>query len=183
MREAAVSASNPSLGADQRSRLDKSFRDHLAGIDPLVAQAGVGGVNLLDGSAAGDFATGDGGSGSATLTGFDLTSAGPLIGLSADASLTDAGTAGALADQLGGAIDRVQAAVGRITNQGAAIQGHLGVLAQASFAASPGGAQGLDSTLDQDGARLQALLIQQQLGQTGAGLANQAPQSILALFR
>jgi hypothetical protein len=37
--------------------------------------------------------------------------------------------------------------------------------------------------LDADGARLQALMVQQTLAARGSGVANQAPQALLALFR
>jgi flagellin len=59
------------------------------------------------------------------------------------------------------------------------IQGHLSVVGQLQSALS--GGQTAD--LDADGARLQALQLQQALSGQGAGVANQAPQTLLSLFR
>jgi flagellin len=173
LRQDALSAADSRLSSDARAALDTGFQTDLAGVQSAIAQAGIGGVNLLDGSAT------DGGQGgSASLTGVDLTLGGPLIGIAPGASLTDPGQAASLAEQLGSAIDNVRRAVGGIAQQGDAIQSHLAVLQQAGLAPSAGA-----SGLDTDGARLQALQIQQQLTLSGAAIANQAPQSILALFR
>ena len=183
MRQAAQNAADPGLGADARTALNDSFVAALAKIGQVVGQASVGGVNLIDGSVKGELQTGDGASGAADLTGTNLMATGALIGLSPDASLTDPTAAGGLADALTGAIDRVQSALDTISSQGQAIQAHLGVLAQASLALSPGQSGAVNTGIDQDGARLQALLVQQELSQAGASVANQAPQSLLALFR
>jgi flagellin len=183
MRLAAQNAADPSVGADARTALNDSFVAALAKIGQLVGQAQVGGVNLIDGTVKGELSTGDGASGAVSLTGTDLSAAGPLIGLSADANLTDPAAASGIADALGGAIERVRGAVDTISGQGQAIQAHLSVLAQASLALSPGQSGAVDTGINQDGARLQALLVQQQLSQAGASVANQAPQSLLALFR
>jgi flagellin len=173
LRQDALSAADSRLGSDARAALDTGFQTDLAGVQSAIAQAGAGGVNLLDGSAS------DGGqAGADSLTGVDLTLGGPLIGVAPGASLTDPGQAASLADQLGSAIDNVRRAIGGIAQQGEAIQSHLAVLQQAGLAASVDA-----SSLDSDGARLQALQIQQQLTLSGAAIANQAPQSILALFR
>ena len=40
-----------------------------------------------------------------------------------------------------------------------------------------------DANLEEASARLQSLQVQQQLGTQALSIANQAPQSILALFR
>lgn len=41
----------------------------------------------------------------------------------------------------------------------------------------------VDANLEEASARLQALQVQQQLGTQALSIANQAPQSILSLFR
>jgi flagellin len=173
MRQDALTASDATLGSDSRAALSQGFRDNLSQIQQAIAAAGVAGVNLLDGSV-------DGASeiGSATLTGVDLSLGGPVIGVGADASLADPAGAAALAGQLGASIDKVSLAIGAISAEGQAIEGHLQLVAQASLS----GLQG-QADLDADGARLTALSVQQQLSLTSSGIANQAPNAILSLFQ
>src|SRR5579864_2475029 len=169
LRQDALSAADSRLPADSRAALDTGFKADLAGVQGAIAQAKVGDLNLLDGSASAD--------GSAGPSGVDLRLGGPLIGVAADAGISDPGQAGSLAEQLGAAVDNVRRAVGGLAAQGEAIQNHLAVLQQAGLAATGGGG------VDADGARLQALQIQQQLAASGGAIGNQAPASILALFR
>jgi len=177
MQQAAQSASDPTLSSDSRSQLDAGFKSDLAQIQQAVASASVDGVNLLDGSAVNAQAAGG-----ATLSSYDLSLGGPLIGFGADAGLSTATSAAGLADELGQALDNVTQAIGQINTQGQAIQSHLTVISQAASALAPGLAGSINGSLDGDGARLQALQVQQQLSGAGGAISNQAPQAILALF-
>jgi flagellin len=176
IRQDAVAASSPDLDDDTRAALNSGFQAGLAQIQSTVAGASVGGVNLIDGSISGDLTAQQ--SPGATLTGTNLSVGGPLIGLPANASLSDPTSAAALADQLGAAIDNVGQAVGQIASQGQAISSHLSVVAQAGASMS-----GVDPNLDADSARLTALSVQQQLSLTNAPIGNQTPAAILSLFR
>ena len=59
------------------------------------------------------------------------------------------------------------------------IQTHLGLVSQMQSALSGAGAAGDGA----DGARLQALAVQQALAAQTGPVANQAPQALLSLFR
>jgi flagellin-like hook-associated protein FlgL len=178
MRQDAVSASDQNLDSDSRAALDSGFKAGLAQIQKAIAAAGVDGVNLLDGSVDGAANVA-----SATLTGVNLSLGGPLIGVGADASLSDPSAAASIAAQLGDAIDKVGRALDGITAQAQAIDTHLSLVARASLALSPGVSAGLNTSLDSDGARLSALQVQQQLSASQSGVANQTPNAILALFQ
>ena len=175
----AKSAADPSLSTDQRDALNADFQSNLAQINETLGGAGAGGLNLLDGSASGPQSL-DGG---ATLTGTDLSVGGPIVGLSPDANLSDAGSAASIADQIGQAIDQAGQALAQISSQGQTIESHLALVSQAASSLSPMLAGAINVGLNDDGARLQALQVQQQLAGVGSGLANQAPQAILALFQ
>ncbi|HEY2709845.1 MAG TPA: hypothetical protein VGI95_17480 [Caulobacteraceae bacterium] len=178
MRQDAASAADPSLSGDSRGALDQSFKTGLAAIQKAVAAAGVGGVNLVDGSVSGSANVS-----AATLTGANLSLGGPLINVEADASLSDPADAGSIAAQLGTALDNVGKAVGQFSAQSQAIETHLTLVAQASLAASSGASSGVNGGLDADGARLAALQVQQQLSLTSSSIANQGPNAILSLFQ
>ena len=180
LRSTAQAAADSGLTTDRRAALDASFKSDLAQIGQAVAAGSVGGLNLIDGSAVGSPSL-EGGA--ATLTPTNLSVGGPIIGLSSDAALSDPATAAGIADQLGQAIDKAGQALGQIASQGQAIESHLSLVSQALSALSPGVSGAISVGLDGDGARLQALQVQQQLAGGGSGLANQAPQAILALFQ
>ena len=178
MRQDAVSASDPSLDSDSRAALNSGFQANLAQIQKTIASAGVGGVNLIDGSVSGQVSAS-----AATLTGVNLSLGGPLIGLGAGASLGDPSNASAIASQLGQAIDNVGQAVDQISAQGQAIEDHLTVISQAGLSLSSGIGGRVNGGLDSDGARLAALQVQQQLSLSGGSIASQSSNAILSLFQ
>jgi flagellin len=171
MRQAADTATNPSLSSAQRQSLDSGFQANLANIQSAVAGASVDGVNLIDGSAPSGAA--------ATFAGVNLSLGGPLIGLGPGANLLDPLAAATIAGQLGTALGNVGQAINQLSSQGQAVQAHLVVVAQAGSALSPG----LSNDLSADGARLAALQVRQQLTSGAGAIANQTPQAILSLFR
>jgi len=158
--------------------LNSGFQANLAQIQKTIASAGVGGVNLIDGSVNGQANVS-----AATLTGVNLSLGGPLVGLGAGATLDDPSDASAIASQLGQAIDNVGQAVDQISAQGQAIENHLSVISQAGLSLSSGVGAGVNGGLDADGARLAALQVQQQLSLSGASIAGQSSNAILSLFQ
>ena len=70
-----------------------------------------------------------------------------------------------------------------LPSQSDQVTAHAGLVALAS-GALPSGVGGLvKPDLDGEGARLQALQLQQQLSTQSVSIANQAPQALLALLR
>ena len=119
LQQVAQIASDPSLSSDQLSQLNAGFQAGLAQVQQTVASASFDGVNLL---ASGQTST----NGAAdSLPSFDLSLGGPLIGVAADANLSDPGAAASLAAQLDASVQNVSSAVGQIAAQGQAIQNHL----------------------------------------------------------
>jgi epidermal growth factor receptor substrate 15 len=168
MRSDAEQAAKSGVSDQERAALNAKFQGALQQIQGAVASAKVSDVNLIDGSVQ---ASG------AALTGTNLKAGGPLIGLSANASLSDASTAASLADQLGAAIGTVGKAVSQIAQQGDAIQSNLALVAQAGLSSAS------SAPLDSDGAKLAALQVQQQLSLSSGAIGNQSHSAILALFR
>jgi flagellin len=176
LQQVAQIASDPSLSPDQLSQLNTGFQAGLAQVQQTVAGASFDGVNLLAGGQAPTSGP------ASSLPSFDLSLGGPVIGVAANASLSDPSTAASLASQLDESVQNVSQAVGQIAAQGQAIQNHLSLVSQAASSLAPGLASGVNSALDGDGARLQALQVQQQLSGSGQAISNQSPQAILALF-
>lgn len=178
LREKAQAAQG--ADPDRQSSLDADYQQLLGMIDRIARGTSFQGVNMLDGS-AGDlqFKTDASGASSLTLASQDFTVGGPVIGLS-ETSLQ--GSAEDVADVLRRVDSAGQALAGTLSQmsvQSEQIQGHLAVVGQLQSALAGQGA----SDLDADGARLQALMVQQTLTAQGGSVANQAPQAVLSLFR
>lgn len=176
-----VSAAQGAASPEDKSGLDADYQQLLQTIDQIASSASFQGVKMLDGSSSGDlqFKADVRGDTSIAFTPHDLTVGGPVLGLAGTDLL---GTSDDIAGVLG-QVDAASAAVGarvsQMTAQGDQIQGHLGVVGQLQSALS--GQAPAD--LDADGARLQALQIQQALAGQGTGIVNQGPQALLSLFR
>jgi len=167
-------------GTDQQATLNSDFQQLLGTIDQIARSASFQGVNMLDGSSGElQFKADPSGDATLTLAGQNFTVGGPVLGL-AGANLQ--GTPADISSVLG-QVDTASQALGaqlsQMNGQSAQIQGHLAVVGQLQSSLTGQGATDLDA----DGARLQALMAQQTLAGQGSGVANQAPQALLALFR
>jgi flagellin len=173
--EAAQTASG-----DQKPGIDADYQDILKTIDQIANSASFQGVKMLDGS-SGDlsFKADANGDSTITLAGQDFTVGGPVLSLASTSVLGSSGGIAGLLGQVGAASARLSQQIAQMRVQSEQIQGHLSVVGQLQSALS--GGQSAD--LDADGARLQALQLQQALSGQGSGLASQAPQALLSLFR
>lgn len=132
-------------------------------------------VLQLDNDSATDLALTDAGAGGGEATG-------GLVGLDNLDVTTDEGTDAALANietMIGNTIDAAAAfgsSQGRIDTQSSFISNLTDSLKSGIGAI-------VDADMEEASARLQALQVQQQLGIQSLSIANQAPQSILSLFR
>lgn len=177
-REKALAAQTAS--PDQKTALNGDYQQLLATIDQIANSASFQGVKPLDGSASGDlqFKTDASGQASISLTPQDFTTGGPLISLAGTDLTGSSDDLAALLGQVDSASAAIDGQLSQLKSKADQIQTHLGVINQAQSAL----ANGSGADLDADGARLQALQIQQALAGQGA-VANQAPQTLLALFR
>lgn len=177
-KAAAAQGASP----DGKSALNDEFQQLLQTINQIARSASFQGVKVIDGSASADlqFKTDVSGEGQQlTITPQDFTAGGPTLGLAGADLLGSSDDLAAVLQRLdaaGGALDGGLADLGAQADQ---IQTHLGVIGQLQGAL----ASRTSPDLDAEGARLQALQVQQALAGQGGGLANQAPQALLALFR
>jgi flagellin len=178
MRGKVVAAQNAS-SADEQAPIDADYQQLLQTMDQIAGSASFQGVTMLNGQSSGDltFKADPNGDASVSLTPLDLTSAG--LGLSGTSATGSSDDLAGLLDQVDAATTSVAAQLSQLGGQSNQIQAHLSVLnqLQSSLAGAP------SSDLSADGARLQALQVQQMLAEQGSGVANQAPQALLSLFR
>lgn len=151
-----------SLNADTEGQIDVT-NNRTLDIDIDVAN-----VTQFDFAAGVDEADGTVGGGLELVAGIDVsTSEGAEAGLAAIESLIQ--TSVDAAASFGSAQGRIDTQMEFISGLTDALQSGIGSL--------------VDADMEEASARLQALQVQQQLGVQALSIANQAPQTILSLFR
>lgn len=166
-------------GQGDPAALNADYQDLLATIDQLARSAAFQGAHLLDGASSEDltFKTDASGDSTLALTPRDFTVGGSVLNLAGTDLTGSSDDLAALLGQVDAADGALSAQLAQLNGQAQQIQTHLGVVSQL--------ANGLSGQpdLDADSARLQALQIQQVLSGESQGIANQAPQALLSLFR
>jgi len=194
MREKAVAASDPSASTTSRAAYNAEFialRDQVASV---IANAVFDGGNALDGAAASfTFLANSTGSLAVTLPIIDLrliTGAGALpaspaadIYLGTTDVLDNAANAALVRDRVAASLEYVNTELARLGASAKRIENHEIFVGKLQDSIKGGIGNLVDADLAVESARLQAAQVKQQLGTQALSIANQAPQSILSLFR
>ncbi len=177
MHAPAGQAADPAASASDRTGLEQQFQTSAGQIAATLSAATVNGANLVDGSMASGLKVTLADQSTASLTPVDLTLGGSTLGVSAQASLATPEAAASVQASLKGALGGAVAGLTTLQAQADRISAHTGFLQTLASASV--------TSTDQDGdsARLMALQVSQQLAAQPTAIANQAPQSILSLFR
>ncbi|WP_192666189.1 flagellin [Sphingobium sp. OAE613] len=188
MKSKAYEAADAGLDTDSRAAIDKDFTALKEQITTIIESSEFNNTNLLDSTFTGTTSV-------AALqslkvaTGTDtLDVANQAFDTSVDTAI---GTGGintqATAETMVGTLDTVITAVNTsLSDLGAAsrkIEGQLSFTSKLSDVVTTGIGNLVDADLAKESANLQALQVQQQLGVQALSIANQAPQTILSLFR
>ncbi|CAH0309461.1 flagellin [Roseomonas sp. CECT 9278] len=183
VRETLVRLADDTLNADQRAQYESQYTALQTQITNFIDDATYNGRTLLATAApGGDITTTRNESGTTySITAVD--GAGTLI---VAAAPTDAaGAQAALAD--GGDFDTVQTAIGNALNTFGSdaryIDSQISYNKDKADSLEAGLGALIDADLAKESARLQSLQIRQQLGTQALSIANQAPQTLLSLFR
>ena len=190
MKAKTIEASDAGLDDGSRSAI-KGDLDALKGqVETIISSSSFNGTNLLDGSATGTVSALQ--SLASTSTTGSLTVANQ--GLAA-AAVTNLGAAGAgvtlasaaNADTLRTSVEAMITTVkGSLTTLGSAsrkIEAQMSFTSKLTDVIQSGIGNLVDADLAKESANLQALQVKQQLGLQALSIANQAPQSIMSLFR
>ncbi|WP_380874009.1 flagellin [Sphingomonas sp. DBB INV C78] len=189
MKSKAYEAADAGLDADSRTAIDKDFTALKEQITTIIEASEFNNTNLLDGAFTGTTAVAalqslnvDTGGTTDTLNvanqGFETSvTAAITTGI---ASQTDAET---MVGTLDGIITDVNTSLSDLGAASRKIDGQLQFTSKLSDVVESGIGNLVDADLAKESARLQALQVQQQLGVQALGIANQAPQTILSLFR
>ncbi len=183
VRETLVRLADDTLNADQRAQYEAQYTQLQTQITNFIDDATYNGRTLLATAAPGGDITTTRNESGTTFTITAVDGAGTLI---VAAAPTDAaGAQAALAD--GGDFDTIQTAISDALNQFGSdaryIDNQIAYNKDKADAMEAGLGALIDADLAKESARLQSLQIRQQLGTQALSIANQAPQTLLSLFR
>jgi len=184
MKEKMLAASDPSLTTASRNALDQDYRLLRDQIDRTVGNAGFNGLNLVGPAAVanGVKALADSrGVSTINVDAIDLSTTGSLLaGLPADLTALNATTDLPI---LTSAMDKVNAALGRLGTGAKALDTHLTFVRKVQDAIDTSVGRLVDADLAVESARLQSLQVKQQLAIQALGIANRTPSLLLQLFQ
>ncbi len=184
MKEKVLAATDTSLDSTSRGLLDNDFKSLLKQVSQIIQDATFDGANLLNGSSASlRFMANADSSSFITLSGQDMTLGGAIMTLASTASISTATLASSVMTTLASTITNVNQALGNLGSQSRQISAHNSFVSRLDDALTSGIGNLVDANMSKESARLQALQIQQQLGTQALSIANQAPSTILSLFR
>jgi flagellin len=184
LKTKALAASDASADTASREALNQDFTALRDQITTIVKNAVFNGVNLVDGSTTQitALASSDG-TRRITTASQTLLLGGPIITIAATATISTQTKASSLIATIQASLTNVDSALAKLS-AGAkkfSIQGTFTQKLADTLTAGIGHL--VDADLAKESALLQSLQVKQQLGVQALSIANQQPQTILALFR
>jgi flagellin len=196
MREKAVAAADSSISATSRAAFNAEFIALRDQVPSIIANAVFDSTNMLDGTATLTFLANPTGTQTITLPTLNLSlgaaagtapPAPPALAadvyLGATSDLSTAVLAATTRDQVAASLDYINSEMARLGASAKRVDSHAVFVSKLQDAITGGIGNMVDADLASESARLQSLQVKQQLGTQALSIANQAPQSILSLFR
>ena len=184
LKQQALSASDSSLDTASREALNASFQALLGQITTIVSNATFNGSNLVNGSTQmiTALASSDGSRHVTTLA-QNLSLSGPIVLISAGASISTQASASALISTIQTSLTNVDSSLAKLSSGAAKFSIQATFTQNLSDTLTTGIGNLVDANMAQESAKLQSLQVKQQLGIQALAIANQAPQTILSLFQ
>ncbi len=184
LKERAVAASDQGLDTTSRLALSQDFTALRDQITSITSNAEFNGSNLIDsGTDAIVAITNSDATQTLTVGHQNLTLGGGNILVTAAQDISTQDLASAAVSDVNTSIDNLNAALTRLGAGATSLEQSRTFAGQLSDVIEIGIGNLVDADLAVESANLQALQVQQQLGIQALSIANQSPQSILALFQ
>jgi flagellin len=184
LKEKAVAAKDPGADAATKTALNNDFIQLRDQITSIVSNANFNGVNVVkNGGDAVVGITNDTGSQTITVAAQDLSLTGTNVTITAATTITTSALASAAVDALETSITNVNAALSRLGSGAKRLELQQNFVSKLSDAIETGIGNLVDADLAKESAKLQSLQVKQQLGLQALSIANQAPGTVLSLFR
>jgi flagellin len=186
MKAKALAASDLTLDANSRTALNDDFVTLRDQISKAVNNAEFNGANMLKGTNPTNIEALANSDGTAHITvvaqPMDLGT-GALSALGATDDISTQTLATAMITTINQAIINVSTSLSSLGTGSKALESHLTFIGKLQDTVDAGIGNLVDADLAKESAKLQALQTKQQLGIQALSIANQAPQSIMSLFR
>ena len=184
LKTKALSAADAALDTASRQALNSDFTALRDQITTIVKNAVFNGVNLVDGSTKQitALASSDG-SRRITTSAQNLSLSGSIVTITSTATISTQSKASALIATIQTSLNNVDSALAQLSSGAAKFSIQATFSQKLSDTLTTGIGQLVDANLAQQSALLQSLQVKQQLGVQALSIANQAPQTILSLFR
>ena len=184
MKQKALAAADSSLDTASRQALNANFsalRDQIA---TIVKNAVFNGFNLVDGSTTqvAALASADG-TRRITTAAQNLKLSGSIVTVKTTSTISTQAKASTLIATIQSSLTNVNSALAKLSSGAAKFSIQSTFTQKLSDTLTAGIGNLVDANMAQESARLQSLQVKQQLGVQALSIANQAPQTILSLFR
>jgi len=184
LKTKALAAADSSLDTASRQALNANFTALRDQITTIVKNAVFNGFNLVDGSTTKitALASADG-SRRITTAAQNLKLSGTIVTLKSTATISTQAKASTLVATIQTSLTNVNSALAQLSSGAAKFSIQASFSQKLSDTLTAGIGNLVDANMAQESAMLQSLQVKQQLGVQALSIANQAPQTILGLFR
>ncbi len=184
MKTKALAASDTSLDTTSRQAMNQDFIALRDQISTIVKNAVFNGYNLVDGSTTQitALASSDG-TRKITAQAENLSLSGSIVTLSTGASISTQAMASTMVAAIQASLTNVDSALAQLSSGSKKFSIQVDFASKLSDSLTTGIGNLVDADMATESAHLQSLQVKQQLGVQALSIANQAPQTILSLFR
>jgi len=184
LKQKALSAADSSLDTASRNALNANFTALRDQITTIVKNAVFNGFNLVDGSTTQitALASADG-TRRITTAAQNMKLSGSIVSLTSTATISTQAKASTLVATIQTSLTNVNSAMAKLSSGAAKFSIQASFSQKLSDTLTTGIGNLVDANMAQESAMLQSLQVKQQLGIQALSIANQAPQTILSLFR
>ena len=184
LKTKALSAADSSLDTASRNALNANFTALRDQITTIVKNAVFNGFNLVDGSTTQitALASADG-TRRITTAAQNMKLSGSIVTLKSTATISTQSKASTLVATIQASLTNVNSALAKLSSGAAKFSIQATFSQKLSDTLTAGIGNLVDANMAQESAMLQSLQVKQQLGVQALSIANQAPQTILSLFR
>ncbi len=184
MKTKALAASDTSLDTTSRQAMNQDFIALRDQISTIVKNAVFNGYNLVDGSTTQLSAlTASDGSHNITVQAENLSLSGSIVTISTGASISTQAGASTMVAAIQASLTNVDSALAQLSSGSKKFSIQLSFASKLSDSLTTGIGHLVDADMATESAHLQSLQVKQQLGVQALSIANQAPQTILSLFK
>jgi len=184
MKTKALAASDTSLDTASRAAMNQDFVALRDQISTIVSNAVFNGYNMVDGSTTQVTALAStDGSRRITVSAENMSLSGSIVTVSTGASISTQAGASTMVAALQASLTNVDSALAKLSSGSKKFSIQIDFAQKLSDALTSGIGNLVDANMASESAMLQSLQVKQQLGVQALSIANQAPQTILSLFR